>query len=194
MMRHRWVFGAVGGALLGWQTQSDATIVRAIPLDEIVKSSEEVVVATVIESKSHYASVGGYQRMVTDATLLIDHVVLANRTSTTDHSQTVTVRRLGGTADGLAHVVFGEAALTPNATFLLFLRLGSDGTFWVSAMAQGEYQVRTDEEGAVRLARSTNLDTIVDRGRSVVTSLDGATLKQAESLVASSASKVKKLP
>jgi plasmid maintenance system antidote protein VapI len=132
--------------------------------------------------------------MVTDSTLLIDHVVMANRASTSNESQTITIRKLGGTTDGVAQIVYGEAALARNTTVLVFLRLGSDGQFWVSAMAQGEYRVETATDGVPRLQRSRNLDMVVHPERSVVETLDGTTLKQAEAIVNASIAKTRKLP
>jgi hypothetical protein len=177
MKQSRWVFGAIVGMSLSWQVGTQATVVQAIPLADLVSISESIVVATVVGSSSQYATVRGHRRMVTDSTLLVDHVVAGSAPAT------IHVRTLGGTSDGVVQAVLGEAVLESSTTSLLFLRRGSDGQLWVAAMAQGEYPLQTGADGQTRLTASSGLDVVRNPERSVVTALAGSTLVQAESLV-----------
>lgn len=194
----RWVVGALLAATLSWQNQSEATVVRAIPLGKLVEISDWVVVATVTSVKSQYVTIGGAKRMVTDATLQIDHALTANRVAAdgagSGDGETVTVRTLGGTIDGVAQAVLGEAVLNPGSTNLLFLRRGNDQQFHVAAMAQGEYVVFGDEQGQLRLRPSPGLDVVTDPEQSVVKALAGRTLTQAEAIVTETASKARQIP
>jgi hypothetical protein len=199
----RWVVGAFLVASLSWQSVSDATIVRAVGLSKLVEVSDWVVVGTVTSVQSHFVTVGQTQRMVTDATLQIDHVVMAPspgaQGTTTDPTPSeagavITVRTLGGTVDGVAQAVLGEAVLRPGSTNLLFLRRGYDNAFHVSGMAQGEYVVQADAQGQLRLKPSPGLDVVVNPEQSAIKTLAGRTLEQVELLVGETANKVRKIP
>jgi hypothetical protein len=167
-------------------------------LGKLVEISDWVVVATVTSVKSQYVTIGGTKRMVTDATLQIDHALTANRVAAegagSGDGEIVTVRTLGGTIDGVAQAVLGEAVLNPGSTNLLFLRRGNDKQFHVAAMAQGEYVVFGDEQGQLRLRPSPGLDVVTDPEQSVVKALAGRTLTQAEAIVTETASKARQIP
>ncbi|MGC4068749.1 MAG: hypothetical protein QM784_29710 [Polyangiaceae bacterium] len=199
----RWVVGAFLVASLSWQSASDATIVRAVGLAKLVQVSDWVVVGTVTSVQSHYVTVGQTKRMVTDATLQIDHVVLApserslgtaTETTSSEAGSVVTVRTMGGTVDGIAQAVLGEAVLRPGSTNLLFLRRGYDNAFHVSGMAQGEYVLQADAQGQLRLKPSPGLDVVVNPEQSAIKTLTGRTLDQVELLVGETANQVRKIP
>lgn len=194
MKARRWVWAAILGIAFSWQARSDATVVRAVPLAALVEVSDWIVVATVTDSRSHYADVGGTRRVVTDTTLQVDLPLTLDRSESSGGADMVTVRTLGGTLGSVAHVVLGEAVLRPASTNLLFLRQASDGEFHVSAMAQGEYVVATDDEGQLRLHRSPGLDAITNPEDSAVAVLANRTLEQAEALVAVNAGKARMMP
>jgi hypothetical protein len=194
MKASRWVSAAIVGVAFCWQATSDATVVRAVPLGALVEASDWIVVATVTDAKSHYADVGGARRVVTDTTLQLDLPLTLDRSGAGEASDTLTVRTLGGTMGTVAHVVLGEAALRPGSTNLLFLRQADDGEFHVSAMAQGEYVVSTDDDGQLRLHRSSGLDAITNPEQSAVAALSNRTLEQAEALVAVNAGKARMIP
>lgn len=183
MKAFRWVLSATLAAALGWQGQSAATVVQAIPLGELVSMSEWVVFATVKSSRSHFETIGGSRRMVTDTLIQIDRAVTPNRASTNFETGTLTVRTLGGTVGEVAQVVLGEAVLPSGTQQLLFLDEGRDSTFRVSAMAQGQYPVTHDDEGQPILQRSPGLDVVVNLEQSAVTALAGRSVEQAQALV-----------
>ena len=184
MMPLRWVLVGAVLSVLGWQSQIEATVVRAMPLAELVGMSEWVVVATVQSSRSHYETIGGSRRMVTDTQLLVSEALTPNRSSAGIGSATITVRTLGGTVGEVAQLVPGEAVLTSGSTQLLFLDDGrGDSVFRVSAMAQGQYPVATDADGARKLRPSPGLDVVVNPQQSAVAVLAGRSVEQARALV-----------
>lgn len=183
MKAFRWVVATTLTAALGWQSQSAATVVEAIPLGDLVRMSEWVVVATVKSARSHYETIGGARRMVTDTQLQIDQALTANRSSSNVETASITVRTLGGTIGDLAQVVLGEATLPVGTQQLVFLDEGSDLTLRVAAMAQGQYPIVKDAKGLPHLQRSPGLDVVLNLAQSAVTALDGRSVDQAQALV-----------
>ena len=145
--------------------------------------SEWVVVATVKSANSHYETIGGSRRMVTDTVLSIEEAVMPNRSSNNLETGTITVRTLGGTVGEVAQYVPGEAILARGTSQMLFLDEGSDAIFRVSAMAQGQYPITTDEQGQRTLQPSPGLDVVIHPEQSAVTALAGHSVEQAQALM-----------
>lgn len=185
------VMGIALGLSLSWQGISGASVANAVPLSSLMSVSDQVVVATVTSVSSHYEKVAGSNRIVTDTTLQVDHVVAGDSGLV---GGPIVVRTLGGTVGDLAQLVLGEAVLAPGTTDFLFLRKGTDGRLHVSAMAQGEYIVVSESGGALKLRQSPGLDVVVNPSQSAVAALAGRTLEQAEAIVAQAGGKVRKLP
>jgi hypothetical protein len=190
MKAFRWILGASLIAGVGWQSQSAATVVAAIPLADLVGMSEWVVVATVKSARSHYETIGGSRRMVTDTELSIDEALMPNRSSNGVETATLTVRTLGGTIGDVAQYVPGEAVLAQGTTHLLFVDEGSDSVFRVSAMAQGQYPITLDEQGKRKLLPSPGLDVVIHPEQSAVATLAGHSVEQAQAMLQN----VRKLP
>lgn len=192
MKLSRWVFGGASVlAVVGWQGHTEATVVRAMPLSELVSMSEWVVVAQVQSSRSHYETIGGTRRMVTDTTLTVQEALTPNRSSSDLETTSVVVRTLGGTVGDVAQLVPGEAVLTKGSSHLLFLdEARGDRIFRVAAMAQGQYPISTDAKGLRTLRPSPGLDVVVNPTQSAVAALAGRTVEQAHALVTN----VRKVP
>jgi hypothetical protein len=190
MKAFRWVLMTACMGVVGWQSQSEATVVSAIPLNELVGMSEWVVVATVTSARSHYETIGGSRLIVTDTILRIDQALTPNRSSVNVETATISVRTLGGTVGDLAQMVPGEAILARGTAQLLFVDEGSDGVLRISAMAQGQYPIVTDDQGQRRLRPSPGLDLVLHPEQSAVTALAGRSVEQAQSMVEN----VRKLP
>jgi len=174
-----------------WQGSAEATVVRAVPLGELVGMSEWVVVASVTSSRSHYETIGGSPRLVTDTLLQVDQALTQNQSRSGVETLTVTVRTLGGSVGDLAQYVPGEAILGQGTRHVLFLDEGSDGVFRVAAMAQGQYPVATDDRGNVTLRPSPGLDLVLNAEQSAVAVLAGRNVEQAQALVQQN---VRKMP
>lgn len=190
MKAFRWVLASTLASVVAWQSHSAATVVRAVPLGELMGQSEWVVVASVKSSRSHYETIGGARRLVTDTMLQVEQAWTSNRSSASVESATVTVRTLGGTLGDLAQYVPGEAVLTAGTPQLLFLDEGTDGVFRVAAMAQGQYPIVTDEQGQTTLRPSPGLDKVLNAEQSAVTALAGRSVPQAQAMVQN----VRKMP
>jgi hypothetical protein len=191
MKSFRWVVAATALSAVIWQSASSATVVRAVPLSDLVAMSEWVVVAEVKSSRSHYETIGGSRRMVTDTVLEVKEALTPNRSSREFQSATVTVRTLGGAIGDLAQLVPGEAVLRKGSTQLVFLdEARGDAVYRVSGMAQGQYPIRIDENGTRVLDRSPGLDVIVNPQQSAVLALSGKSVEQAQALVTN----VRKVP
>jgi hypothetical protein len=186
----RWVLVAFLAAILGWSSPSRATVVDAISLGELLDYSDGVVVATVLSADSHYVDIGGIKRIVTDTVLQLDYVLAGTSFDESGSGSTIQVRTLGGTVGKFTQLVPGEAVLSRGSTNVLFLHQSTDGVLRVAAMAQGHYVVRADEHGQLRLTASPGLDVVVNVSKSVVTTLQGRTVEQAQSLITN----VKRVP
>jgi hypothetical protein len=165
-----------------------------MPLRDLVNMSEWVVVAEVTSARSHFETIGGARRLITDTTLQVTNAVTPNRSSRELESGTIVVRTLGGTVGDVAQVVLGEAVLPRGTSQLLFLDEGSDHQFRVSAMAQGQFPVAVDAQGQKRLRPSSGLDVVVNAQQSAVHDLAGRTLEQAQSLVQTINQNVRRMP
>jgi hypothetical protein len=183
MKAFRWVLGAALAVAIGWQSDSEGTVVKAIPLGALVNMSEWVVVASVQSAQSQYVTIGGSRRMVTDTILSVDQAITPNRSSGNVETAAVTVRTLGGTIGELAQYVPGEAILALGTKQLLFLDEGRDGLLRVSAMAQGQYPLLADDKGDLRLHPSPGLDAVMNSEQSAVTTLIGRSVEQAQAML-----------
>jgi hypothetical protein len=169
--------------VVAWHGHSEATVVTAVPLGELVGQSEWVVVAMAKSARSHYETIGGARRLVTDTIVQVEQAWTSNQSSASVETATITVRTLGGTIGDLAQYVLGEAVLAQGIPQLLFLDEGSDGMFRVTAMAQGQYPIVTDEQGRTILRPSPGLDKVLNAEQSAVTALAGRSVPQAQAMV-----------
>jgi hypothetical protein len=194
MCERNWVLSLLFATAVVWQTPAHAGVFLAAPLEQLVETSDFVVVATVTDIDGHYEDINGQRRIVTDVSLQIDYALERADGSRRIEPKMVTVRRLGGTVGEVTEVVYGEAVLLPGSTNLLFLNEDEEHRFYVNAMAQGEYVLQSDDSGELLLRPSPGLDFIVKREQSAVTELAGRSLSQAEALVVATTQKVRALP
>jgi hypothetical protein len=158
---------------------SSATVVLAISLPELVAASEHVVVAVPTSSRSHWETMGGSRRIVTDTELEVDQSLRGGAAA----GSILEVRTLGGTVDEIAQYVPGEAPLRHGKTAVVFLDAGGDGALHVTAMAQGHYPLSPDDTGTLRLTPSPGLDGIRGPENGAVAALTGRTVEQVRGLI-----------
>ena len=162
----------------GIGSEAHATTAVLISLDEMLKSSDQVVVAQPLERFSQWEEIGQSRRIVTYTRLTIEELVVGSA------KQDIWVRTLGGTSpsgDKIGQHVAGEAEFTIGEPSLVFLTRRADN-FVVTAMAQGHYPV--ESSGGVRkLKSSPNTGTLLRskkaQGRSAREDLVGETLERA---------------
>jgi hypothetical protein len=175
----------LGSAAAAWAATcvrpARASLSRALSVAELLYQSDHVVVATPGDMTSQWEVVGGTRRMMTYAQVKIEST-LDGRPS---ESSEITVRLLGGTIGGVGQIVLGEAELHRGETAALFVEAVSPGLFSVTAMAQGHYPLVTSDASGVRTLRA-HFDhlTKVDP-TSAVNVLNGRTLSDVETLIAS---------
>ena len=118
-------------------------------------------------------------RAVTDVTLEVAWT-LRGKDST---GQDIVVRTLGGTVDGIAHLVYGEAPLRIGQSCLLFLVPGREGELHVLGMAQGHYPLEPDSDGQWRVRKSPGLDGVLKPELSATQVLSGRRLSEVPALL-----------
>jgi hypothetical protein len=136
---------------------AQAAVSIGYTLEELVKHSRMVVVATALERESVWEEIGGSRRIVTYTRMRIDESVIGKS------DKALWVRTLGGAVGRIGQQVSGEAELAIGRPTLLFLTRGSDGSVLVTGAAQGHYLlVKPKKEGdPVRVALSPSLGTVL---------------------------------
>jgi len=158
---------------------ASATLVRGMTVEELVGRSQHAVIGTPVGARCLYAVLGGRRQIVTETRLRVDGVLGLPAPSETE----LTVRTLGGVIDGAGELVHGQAELSVGELCVGFFERASDGTCWVTGMAQGHYPLE-HRDAALVLQHSPQLPTLLDWEHSAVKRLVGARLSEAERLVA----------
>ena len=164
---------------LGWVGTASSSTFHPMPLSRLVRRSTMVVVATPVSSESHWATIGNTERVVTDHTLEVSWTLRGDDVTGKD----VVVRTLGGTVDGVAQLVYGEARLRMGQASLLFLVTDRDSMLHVLGMAQGHYPAAPDDKGEWRIRRSPGLEGVIHPERSASETLSGQRLLDVPSLL-----------
>jgi hypothetical protein len=121
---------------------------------------------------THWATLGNSSRLVTDVTLEVSWTLRGDDKT----GQEIVVRTLGGTTNGLAEIVYGEARLTMGQTSLLFLIPERDGALHVLGMAQGHFTTEPDDKGEWLVSRSPGLEGVLHPELSAAATLAGKRL------------------
>jgi len=115
------VAGSLGAATFG-----------PVPDSALVERADAIVVGTVLDSTSLMEG----QRIFTDTTLRVERAL---KGTVGEH---VTVRELGGSANGIALAIPGSAHYEKGQRVLAFLRQRPDGTFFTAYMGLGRFRFR----------------------------------------------------
>lgn len=131
----------VAGALAS--TDAHASVSIAVAYDALVKDADAVGVATPVETKSVWED----GRIYTYTRVKIDQGV-AGELATGSEGW---VRTMGGVVGKIGQMVDGEPVFTTGKPTLVFLRKFKQATTWeVSARAQGQYPIVSDDTAKVR--------------------------------------------
>lgn len=179
--RRSWLAGLGGlGAACLLPRSARAGAITPMSLRDLVEASQHVVVATPRVSDSMWEQVGDDRRIVTYTRLTIDETLDARPPADSE----LMVRTLGGQVGPLGQVVHGEAELRQDEVSVLFLKARADGTFRVTALAQGHYPLTNDNDGLRRLAISPRLSEVFGKeDGSAIAQLRGQSLDIARSLI-----------
>jgi hypothetical protein len=123
-----------------------ASVSVAITFDALVRASSAAVVGTPAEQRSVWE--GG--RIYSYSRLHVDSAIAGELHGDDE----VWVRTMGGIVGDVGQIVDGEAVLTVGRPSLLFLRKAPDGAYIVTARAQGQFGLYTDEKMQLRAKKS----------------------------------------
>lgn len=131
----------VAGALA--PTDAHASVSIAVAYDALVKDADAVGIATPVETRSVWED----GRIYTYTRVKIDQGV-AGELATGSEGW---VRTMGGVVGKIGQMVDGEPVFTTGKPTLVFLRKFKQATTWeVSARAQGQYPIVSDDTAKVR--------------------------------------------
>ncbi|MBX3188263.1 MAG: hypothetical protein KF819_14680 [Labilithrix sp.] len=134
-------------------SDAKASVSIAVGFDALVRDADAVSVVTPLEAKSVWED----GRIYTYTKVRIDQGVAGELGTGADGW----VRTMGGVVGKIGQLVDGEPVLTTGKPSLLFLRKLRAGGYEVSARAQGQYPVITDENAKVKkVIRSANVGVL----------------------------------
>jgi len=141
-----------------WRGPPDASAAVSIQLsvDELVRASKWVVVATAADRYSTWEELGGARRIVTYTRLVVDEPVVGQP------GGEVWVRTLGGAVGKVGQQVSGEARIATGARALFFLS-DADGTPFVTGQAQGHFPLLLPDHKIPTLSMSPDAGTLLPR-------------------------------
>jgi hypothetical protein len=177
IQRRAFVRATASVAVLLMPGPAQATLMRGLPLKDLVGRSQHVLLVTALEAHCSYTEIAGRRAIVTDTRVRVEDTLVKAGPSDTE----LVIRTLGGQLDGEGELVHGQAEFSQGALCLAFLTRGADGTLWVTGMAQGHYPV--ESAGAQRLSASPHLPAIRDWEHCAVHALVGQSLTDARNLV-----------
>jgi hypothetical protein len=171
MQAAKWMVAAVGMVAALWAGgQAHASLVEALDLSGLVARADEVVLAQVIDSESHFDERG---RIVTDTRMQVEQSEKGSRVP----GSVVIVRRLGGVVGDLGMQVAGEGSYKAGERLLgFFSYVGGPEVMRTVGMSQGALRIR--EENGVRWVQS------VPAGAALVKRSNGGKLAASPAAVA----------
>jgi hypothetical protein len=156
-----------------------ATTVVGRSVEELAARSSHVVVGRAVRTWSKW---NAEQRVVFTYTEFAVERSLKGSAPTT-----VTVRQLGGHANGLVQKVAGARPLRTGESAVLFLRPSAqhDGTMAVTSLMQGHFRMKKREDGEIVVSNGISGASQLDRNEGTVSAYKGTeiTLKQLEERV-----------
>lgn len=167
------------GALICFGSPASATVVHAVSLPALVKSSRRIAVVRALASECHFEEIGRRRRIVTDTRVRVEELVAKGEGMAVE----LLVRTLGGSVGELGERVQGQAMLATGEPCVAFLLEGPDGIHYVNGMAQGHYPLRGT--ATRKLVQSPDLADIVDMNSSAVKQLVGVSLGEASDRIRS---------
>lgn len=151
---------------------------RGLTLEALSAASGRIVYGTALESNSHWETLGGHRRIVTDTRVRVDDTI-----AKTAPDSEILVRTLGGTIGDLAAMVFGEAMLGLDESCVLFLMEKPEGVHRVVGMAQGHYPVLRDPARSLRLHQSPRAPELIGDANLAMRRLPGQELNVAAKMI-----------
>jgi hypothetical protein len=162
-------------ALVGSQAQ--ASLTRAVRLEELTARSQHVLVGEALDADSVWERIGQRRHIVT-----YTRVRALELFAGADPGQDeLLLRTLGGRVGELGELVHGEAVLPLGQRGVLFV-MPAQGALAITAMAQGHYPLARDQVGLERLRRSPQAAELINEAGAAVKRLPGLELAAARAL------------
>lgn len=176
MQRRHFLNGLALGVALSPGRLASAETVVALTLRQLRDASQSVVHAAVSLHQSRWVEVFGERRIVTCWQLeVIDRIAGTCEPGTR-------VATLGGSVGDIQQWVPHEAQLQSGKHYLLFLRHGVLGAYWVTGMMQGAFPVH-DVNATWMVALSRGQTEFARRVGSASAALEGRTLHHARRVI-----------
>jgi hypothetical protein len=144
---------ATCGAILPVEREASASVSIAATFDRLLREATVSAVVTPTEQRSLWEN----GRIYTYTRVHVDRAVAGDLATASD----AWVRTMGGIVGKIGHSVDGEAVLTVGRPCLLFMHPGPIGAFEVTARAQGQYPLVTDDTRAVRVIKSSGVGALL---------------------------------
>ncbi len=157
---------------------AQATLIRGMTLAELSQSSDRILVGSALSFDTHWETVAGRRRIVTDTRVRVDEVLAKQDPADSE----ILVRTLGGTVGDISALVHGEAMLGLQEPCVLFLSAKSQ-LHRVRGMSQGHYPVVADARRIRRLAASPRAAELTGRGEWASQRLVGQDVARARVLI-----------
>ncbi len=129
-----------------------ASVSVAITFDALLRGSSAVVVGTATDQRSVWEG----SRIYTYSHVHVDSTV-AGALGENDEAW---VRTMGGVVGKVGQIVEGEAEFTVGRPSLVFLRSSPAGAYVVTARAQGQFGLYTDDQSKVRVRKSSGVGAL----------------------------------
>lgn len=140
-MRKILILTAISWSLILLISSHACALVQPIPLEELVYSSDAIIVGRVISVSSQWDE--EHKNIVSFAVVKSQMVLKGGLPP----GLPIVVEYRGGIADGIEMMVSDEVKLSPDKEVVLFLRHSGDGLYRVNGRFQGKYPVLEDESG-----------------------------------------------
>lgn len=170
------MFAAITWASLPRRGRANASVPT---LADLLAHCDCCVAGRSIAAEASYVALGGKRRIATVHRVVVDEVIEGAASA----GDELLVRTLGGQVGDFAQRVFGEAELRSGEPSLLLLTRAEPELFVVTGMERGCFALSAGPDGVERLAQRH-----APTGDGNASALEGATMAQARTLIASARS------
>ena len=141
-------------------SMAQATVLMPLDTAALTARADRVVLGTVETSQAHWSD--DHKSIYTDVTLRVAKVYKGDASV----GGTVTVRREGGSIDGVGMRVFGAASFSLGEEVVVFMETRGAASYTVG-MTQGKLRVVLGADGIKRVAADLSAVAFVDKAGAV---------------------------
>lgn len=153
----------IAAVLLFAPVAAEATIVRAVELDQKVETASTIVVGKLLNQQSRWDA--GHKNILTYSTFRIDQTLKGQP------AQEITIVTPGGTVDNIAQEIIGVPQFKEGEEHVLFVRNTNSGPT-VAYLEQGDYRVEKDDRGERMAVPAVSAEVLVDTGRGTAVNVE----------------------